>query len=915
MRIGSRQFGDQSLAVTQPRIAEGAFGEGVARGLRGLGDALTQYGVDQAALERELQARQEAQTNTAAANIYARFQGQINRELMELRRSAPPGAAGITEQTNALARERISTFLEELPENLREEYRTRAEAVVQGHLTSAFAFELEQADTATRNNLTQLREMARSAVGQNPGDAEAQLADLHRAIQASTLSEIEKEAAMRDAEAAIRVVEAQTLLAAAAQETASQRTADGRDAVAPGLAGYERGLLNAIASVESPGYDVMYGGSQFTDYSRHPNIRHRITSGPNAGQFSTAAGRYQFIYGTWTMLQRMYPDQLPDFSPASQDRAALLYAQLRYSRATGGNMLEELRSGDRGRIAAVGRVLAGSGNNTAWEGLQGMSGDRFANMILGSAGVAGGGTGTYDEPNIWQDPRFANLTHDQRVAIEAQAQEQSQQAMQATMQAQLQRETDRAASLIQGLATGQTTVGDIAEILQSGQVRMDRPRQALQQAIAGELEAMQTFAATAGALQANQPMTAADSDALNVYEERSGIRRGLQEGDVGAQQHLAEMFARGGRVSNEMAAMLQQMAMSAVPGQSESALNALRMMHDMNSRGLAANHPDLYQLAARWDAISRTRQGAEAQAMLRQETDPAFVQQRRQRREQAEEQFTEAFADDHQILRAFESRWIAAAQGLAGMIGYGPGATRLADNPLANNMLRNDFYREYIRAFEFHGNHDAAVQEAVTLTSRRIAPSTVGGESPRLLWLPPEAPASGVETFEGSVDWVNNFVRNEFGWGSDRNFTLVTAMDPEPGQVPFYYVYSLNEDGALELALGDDNLPRMVRPELTDELRTHMLEESQRINQSVQTNRERLETGTTALPETQLQPELPQGQNYVELERQASRLRQQLEAAERMTLGRNPSSSAVQSMENLRLQLDAVERAMDAWRP
>lgn len=61
-------------------------------------------------------------------------------------------------------------------------------------------------------------------------------------------------------------------------------------------------------------YRMLYGGQLFTSYARHPNIavtRNDITS--------TAAGAYQILYRTWLALSDM---NLPDFSPASQDRAA-----------------------------------------------------------------------------------------------------------------------------------------------------------------------------------------------------------------------------------------------------------------------------------------------------------------------------------------------------------------------------------------------------------------------------------------------------------------------------------------------------------------------------------------------------------------------------------------------------------------
>ena len=64
------------------------------------------------------------------------------------------------------------------------------------------------------------------------------------------------------------------------------------------------------------GYRTYYGGSLFDSFADHPNIAHKA-----AGITSTAAGAYQFLYSTWKECQRALG--LPDFSPASQDQAAL----------------------------------------------------------------------------------------------------------------------------------------------------------------------------------------------------------------------------------------------------------------------------------------------------------------------------------------------------------------------------------------------------------------------------------------------------------------------------------------------------------------------------------------------------------------------------------------------------------------
>lgn len=126
----------------------------------------------------------------------------------------------------------------------------------------------------------------------------------------------------------------------------------------------QRAFLAALSSTESPGYNVLYGGGTFDDYSRHPNVAVPIKSGPNRGKTSSAAGKYQFLGSTWEDVAKRH--NLPDFSPASQDLGAWHYAGEVYNQATGGDLMEALASGDPGRINAAAKILS-----NAWTSLPG----------------------------------------------------------------------------------------------------------------------------------------------------------------------------------------------------------------------------------------------------------------------------------------------------------------------------------------------------------------------------------------------------------------------------------------------------------------------------------------------------------------------------------------------------------------
>jgi lysozyme len=88
-------------------------------------------------------------------------------------------------------------------------------------------------------------------------------------------------------------------------------------------------FLELIRQIEARGrYDVIAGNDRFSDFSEHPFIldpRRRRPLG------TTASGAYQMIKSTWIAARDALG--LPDFSPASQDAAAVWILQFKRPRA------------------------------------------------------------------------------------------------------------------------------------------------------------------------------------------------------------------------------------------------------------------------------------------------------------------------------------------------------------------------------------------------------------------------------------------------------------------------------------------------------------------------------------------------------------------------------------------------------
>lgn len=109
-----------------------------------------------------------------------------------------------------------------------------------------------------------------------------------------------------------------------------------------------KAFLALIRRLESgDNYGIIYGGSKFTDFSAHPNIRipfhNPRRSGDGLNDYSTAAGAYQITYPTWLTIQAVA--FLPDFSPKSQDEAAVWLLQSRgvLNHIIAGNFTDAIR--------------------------------------------------------------------------------------------------------------------------------------------------------------------------------------------------------------------------------------------------------------------------------------------------------------------------------------------------------------------------------------------------------------------------------------------------------------------------------------------------------------------------------------------------------------------------------------------
>ncbi len=125
---------------------------------------------------------------------------------------------------------------------------------------------------------------------------------------------------------------------------------------------YIRALMRTISASESnvsDPYSVLYSGERAQDLSQHPDRCITIVNGPNMGNCTTAAGRYQFITTTWKLkAERYHPEPSGilfwhryGFEPQYQDE--VVYRWLSNPGEWGGDIRALLKEGKVKTVLAM----------------------------------------------------------------------------------------------------------------------------------------------------------------------------------------------------------------------------------------------------------------------------------------------------------------------------------------------------------------------------------------------------------------------------------------------------------------------------------------------------------------------------------------------------------------------------------
>lgn len=784
----------QDLIQDRSGQIRGQIGEGVGRAIGDLAGAFMGYAGSQLDMELQWKRRADATEDLEVADKQLKFEQQMAEAYTAQARDRSANPFGFTNTYDKFYETEAKKFVETLPPRVQREVESKLQAHQSQQRASAFQFELQALDARDKTTLNSSLNTIGTAMraGQLPfDDANVAWAE---AVDKSALPPADKEALKLSGRQTLESLQfGKEIEMIGSGYGTTGKPADGSDVQAAGLAPQERALLNVISSQEAKAYNTLNGGGTFEGYADHPR-----KVGP--GGTSTAAGRYQFIAATWDTAKASYERatgvKVPDFSPEWQDRVALHWAEVIYNKHNkhGLTFRQALMSTDPAVVATIRSTLGnpkipGNLKSVEWEGLGDlhMSDATFIERFTGQAGVAGGGSGLASAPNPWTDPRFANLSLEQKVQLGTSAANDVA-ARQRQLAEQSKRQMDAELDRLQDLGA---STGDLNYIFTDLRKRPDFTEEMERKYRAGveEFQKKESSAFEAGELL--KAGKAIGPQQMEGYRNWFGeeAMQGVASGDEGSLAALA----MAGAVARVFPPGTREAIQTALRGSNRGA--ALEFMGGIatKDRSLLARSgfsEDEITEAAMFARVaggfsSREETIAALDAMKANATGKDKAKLSRE----AGETFSES------VLPKLNSI-------IADTWSY----TYLPKNSVENFTLQADASQAYADGYMIYGTEEGATEHMKTVLQRTWGSTSIGSDK-QLMRRPPENYYPPVQSFFGpSYDYLNDKVREDFGISDSQDFFLIpdatTDQEIESGALPTYKVWRENENGQLELAPG-----------------------------------------------------------------------------------------------------------------
>lgn len=753
------------------------LGEGLARGMQGLSAGLTAAKERKGSLDR-----------FGALREFSDFQTEMERQLTEMKRAAPPNGQGFAKQAEDFYEEQRQRFIgTRIPEELRPEFDFRTEQLKGNVVGDALKFQYDAGDAFFREgvNVEYQKALKRldPRLGGDPARLEEERAYLADVVGTTDLSDIEK----ADLSNKLGIgLEGIAYRSAYVKQLAGgainlDETVGAVIDTAAAKHGEDAKALRVIAWLESKG----------NPQAQNPN--------------SSAGGLFQQTDGNardYSVGDRFDAAQSAEGAARfmKDNRAALKKVLGR--EPTVGELYLAHQQGPAGAAKLLRNPNALAVDVVGYDevrlngGAPGMTAGQFANLWISKANAA--------DPDLDNNPAFSNLPFEDRLNLQKDAEaefirDQTEQAA-----ARKLRVDTQINELMNGINDGRLGQQAIDEARQGGWLTdYDQIKRA--QDLYAKVNADAILMGRAQAKLGNQfavwdPTNEEDQKMLNALVGKQGIAAIGGANQEYFTNGVIPLVTRANDIPTDVIGTLTGMVRSNNQTQSLFALDALSQLEDADPRAYAARVPE--KLARDVDAW-RANKDLVSTDQLMEVINGGRTQQERQTNKILEEEAKSYLASKESGVATLPSL-------VEGFVGEYNGWTWSAQQTTAPGFARA-LSLEYQDAFVMNykasgGNKELADKLTRQQLGRTWGVSSVGGRGVVMKY-PPEK--VGYRPLGGDYAWIDAQVREELGLAEDAQFELVSDAQTESefkkwqlGQGPAasYQVVTYDAEGVGRLA-------------------------------------------------------------------------------------------------------------------
>jgi soluble lytic murein transglycosylase-like protein len=722
-----------------------AFGAGIGRGLASIGAALEVHE------QRKKQRVEQTDRFTTLTNFSA-FETNVSERLTELKRNADPSGKGFQQLAEAEYGKAEAEFLaRDVTPELREEFTYRASQVKQRIVGEALTFEYAAGDAYFRTGIDKEYQSALKGLNPDTGGSPEQLdawkARVFETIDTSDLSEIEKEELKLKTSIGMEGVGYKQAYKRA-QAAGAINIPDSVGSVIDAAAernGVDAKALRVVAWLESRGNPSAQnprssaGGlfQQIDSNAREWGVANRF----DAGQSAEGAARFM------ASNKRYLESKLG--RPVSAGELYLAHQQ------GPGSALKLLSNPNRQATEVVGFDAVRLNG-----GAPGMTAGQFAQLWISKAEGA--------DPNLDNNPAFANLPYEDRLAIRADGdREVAAEAADAIAANKLAIDT-QVNDLLNGIMDGTRGQADIDAGYQDGWLGDYDTRKRAQDALDKKTEDTRFLATAVTKLDSEysvwDPTSDDDKKMLNAIVGDSGLQKLASADQDYVTNGVVPLVQRTNDIPTDVVGTLTGMVRSNNQTQAMFALDTLRQLQEADPRAYDARISDA--LAADVEFYRQRKDIYPADELMRMVNGGNSTEERQARtikRKEAQE-----------ILAAREGGVSALSTLVGEAVGEFGGlisSPNLVAVPAFAKQFDFDYQTMFVDAYEKTGEKDLAHDMAVEGMKRNWGVTAVGGRN-TLMKHPPEK--VGYRPLAGDYGWIDKQLRTELGLAEGQSFELIS---------------------------------------------------------------------------------------------------------------------------------------------